>query len=67
MSGIAAPKRTKRQTVANDFDRILFNLLIYRAEIFATDDPAWKPIAEKLRAVRPEVRAMMHPDDVRKT
>ena len=59
---------TQAQTCADDFDRAL-SLLLIRAErcVIAkshtrAEQTRWKKVAASLRAARPIVRAMMHPE-----
>jgi hypothetical protein len=63
--------RTRAQVESNDLDCDLFRLQ-RRAEQAAANGPKsefkkWDEIAIKLSQVRPSVRSLMHPDDVKAT
>lgn len=67
-------RRTKNHDKANDFDRILFNLMRHASEMCDAvvndrkQHEAWSAAWEHLRQARSVVRGrLMHPSDVERT
>jgi hypothetical protein len=62
--------RTTAEEVANDFDALLYGLML-DAERNARNNPsdkeAWRLVCQELRRVRPRVRKMMHASDLEGT
>lgn len=56
-------RRTDEERFADKFDLELFRLV----EKAGAQAPHWHRISRALRAVRPMVRGMMHPDDRKET